>query len=179
MRGFKIANAPLSKRIIDVLDRLSALEKKRAKVPTRVPVKKLVEGEVIKLSVERKHITDLMKMVAYQAEGDLLRLVAPHYPRTEDEGRTLIQNALASPGDIDVTETELRVSLDPLSSPHRTQALAVLCKQLNETATRFPGSDLRLHFDVKPEPAASLAFPGPRQQKDPATTPQPDISERG
>ena len=131
-------------------------------MPTRVPVQQVTEGEVIKLSVERKHITDLLKMVAYQAEGDLLRLVTPHYRRTEDEGRTLIQNALATPGDIEVTDTELRVSLEPLSSPHKANALVALCDHLNETRTTFPGSRLRLCFDVKPAPEPSLAFPGPR-----------------
>ena len=29
----------------------------------------------------KKHLTNLIKMVAYQAESDLLRLVAPHYRR--------------------------------------------------------------------------------------------------
>jgi prepilin-type processing-associated H-X9-DG protein len=179
MRGFKIANAPLSGRIVEVMENIMALEKKRAKVPTRVPVKQVVEGEVVKLAVERKHLTDLIKMVAYQAESDLLRLVAPHYRRLEDEGRTLIHSALAAVGDIDVTDTELRVTLEPLSSPHRTRALAALCDQLNETATRFPGSRLRLHFDVKPEPASSLAFPGPRLPKGPVEVPKPDILSRG
>ena len=112
--------------------------------------------------VERKHLTDLLKMVAYQAESDLVRLVAPHYRRAEDEGRTLIQSALATPGDIEVADGELRVELEPLSSPHRTQALLALCDRLNETGARFPGSKLRLRFSVKPGPDISLAFPGPR-----------------
>ena len=55
-------------------------------------------------------------MVAYQAEGDLVRLVAPRYKRADDEGRTLVQSALAGAADIEVTETELRVTLAPLSS---------------------------------------------------------------
>ena len=38
----------------------------------REPVQQVVKGEVIKLSVQRKHLTDLIKMVAYQAECDLL-----------------------------------------------------------------------------------------------------------
>jgi hypothetical protein len=162
MRGFKIANAPRGRAILDAMKRVAELEKQRASVPTRVPVQQVTEGEVIKLSVERKHITDLLKMVAYQAEGDLLRLVTPHFRRTEDEGRTLIQNVLATPGDIEVTDTELRVSLEPLSSPHKANALVALCDHLNATRTAFPGSRLRLCFDVKPAPATSLAFPGPR-----------------
>jgi transposase len=162
MRGFKIANAPLGQVILDAMKGVVALEKQRASVPTRVPVQQVTEGEVIKLSVERKHITDLLKMVAYQAEGDLLRLATPHFRRAEDEGRTLIQNVLATPGDIEVTDTELRVSLEPLSSPHKANALVALCDHLNATRTAFPGSRLRLCFDVKPAPATSLAFPGPR-----------------
>jgi hypothetical protein len=161
MRGFKIANATLSKPMLALLDRIARLEKRRAQMPTNVPVQQAVEGQVVKLAVERKHLTNLIKMVAFQAETELARLLAPHYRRAADEGRTLITSALATSGDIDVTDTELRVSLQPLSSPHRTKALTALCATLNETPARFPGSELRLYFTVKPEPPSSLAFPGP------------------
>jgi len=169
LRAFKAENAPLERHIREALKRVNALVKKRASVPTRIPVQQLTEGEVLKLRVERKHVTDLLKMVAYQAESDLVRLVTPHYRRAEQEGRTLIQNALAVDGDLTVTQHELRVSLEPLSSPHKAHALLALCEDLNETRTRFPGSNLRLYFDVKPAPAPSLAFPGPRAP-DPVTT---------
>jgi len=176
MRGFKIANAPLAARLRQAMRRIHQLETKRATVPARVPVQEVVAADVVKLAVERKHLTDLLKMVAYQAEGDLLRLLAPHYRRTEQEGRTLIHSALAAGGDLEVTATELTVALDPLSSPHKTKALAAVCDQLNATATRFPGTRLRMRFTLKPEPATCLAFPGPR---DPSDSEQPDISEPG
>jgi transposase len=176
MRGFKIANADLSARVRQAMRRIHELETKRATVPARVPVQEVVAADVVKLAVERKHLTDLLKMVAYQAEGDLLRLLAPHYRRTEQEGRTLIQSALAAGGDLEITATELTVALDPLSSPHKTQAMAAVCDALNATATRFPGTRLRMRFTLKPEPARSLAFPGPR---DPSGGGQPDFSEPG
>jgi hypothetical protein len=50
--------------------------------------------------------------------------VGSHYQRAEDEGRTLIQSALATGADPEVTENELRVTLAPQSSPHRTRAMA-------------------------------------------------------
>lgn len=176
MRGFKIANAPLSARLRGAMKHITELEEKRATIPARVPVQEVVRADVVKLAVERKHLTDLIKMVAYQAEGDLLRLLAPHYKRAEQEGRTLVQNALSAGGDIEVTDDHLLVSIDPLSSPHKTQALARVCEKLNVTATPFPGTHLRLRFAIKPEPSRSLAFPGPRE---PSTAPQPDISEGG
>jgi hypothetical protein len=176
MRGFKIANAPLSARLRAVMKDITELEGKRATIPARVPVQEVVQAEVVKLAVERKHLTDLIKMVAYQAEGDLLRLLAPHYKRTEQEGRTLVQSALSAGGDIEVTDDHLLVSIDPLSSPHKTQALAAVCEHLNAAKTLFPGTRLNMRFAVKPEPSPSLAFPGPR---DPSTAAQPDISEGG
>ena len=162
MRGFKIANAALSKKLLSALERVINLEKRRARVPARVPVKEVVTSDVVKLTVERKHLTDIIKMVAYQAEGDLLRLLIPHYRRAEDEGRTLVQSALMASGDIEVTDTELCIALEPLSSPHKARALAAMCDDLNATNTQFPGTKLRMQFSVKPEPPKSLAFPGPR-----------------
>ncbi|MBK8978976.1 MAG: hypothetical protein IPM29_24000 [Planctomycetes bacterium] len=178
MRGFKIANAPLARRFLAAIEKLAALERQRDAVPTRVPVQQLTDAEIVKLRVERKHIVDLVKMVAYQAEGDLVRLVAPHYQRAEQEGRTLIQSALSSTGDIAVVGDEICVTLQPLSSPHRTHALVAICETLSESATRFPGSRLRLRFDVKPPRDACLAFPGPRPSSaDPGLS--PDISDQG
>ena len=90
----------------------------------------------------------MQSAVAYQVESDLFRLVTPHYKRAEDEGRTLIQSALASAADIQVSKTEVRILVAPLSSPHRTRVLATLCGQLNATATAFPGTNLILRYDV-------------------------------
>lgn len=174
MRGFKIANAKLAQRIRDAMKRLATLEKKRARIPARVPVQEVVEGDIIQLATERKHLTDLLKMVAYQAEGDLLRAVEPHYRRSEDEGRTLIQSALASTGDLNVHDTELHIALQPLSSPHRTRALAALCEHLNAQRACYPGTALRLCFSVQSEPSPSMAFPGAKPQKIRSEPPRPD-----
>ena len=148
MRGFKIAHAAQNREFLAALKRYAALLDRRSKVPKRVPVQQTITGAVIKLATERKHLTNVLKMVAYQAESDLVRAVAPHYRRADDEGRTLIQSALASPADIAVTDTELRITLVPLSSPHRSRAIAALCEELNRTPVRFPGTRLTLRFGV-------------------------------
>jgi len=144
MRGFKIAYGKLGERIWAAWQRVLQLEKRRAAVPRRVPVGEATDQPIVKLAPERKHLTNLIKMVAYQAESDLLRMVAPHYRRADDEGRTLIQAALASAADLKVTKRELRVLLAPQSAPHRTRAIAALCEELNQRKAVFPGSKLRL-----------------------------------
>ena len=112
----------------------------------------MTDEPIVKLAPERKHLTNLIKMVAYQAESDLLRLVAPHYRRAADEGRTLIQSALASAADLQVTNTELCITLAAQSSAHRTRAIAALCEELNQTKTIFPGSRLRLRYAIQEVP---------------------------
>jgi hypothetical protein len=126
------------------------LERRRAAIPRRIPIGKRTDGEVIKLSTERKHLSNVLKMVAYQAESDLVRAVRPHYRRADDEGRTLVQSALASAADITVAADmrELRVLLAPMSSPHRTRAIAALCQELTAAAIVFPGTRLRLVYAI-------------------------------
>ena len=149
MRGFKIAQAKLGQKIWNAFERVQQLQKRRAAVPRRVPVQALSEAPIVKLAPERKHLTNLIKMVAYQAESDLVRLVAPHYKRVGQEGRTLIQSALTDAAELEVTDTELRITLAPLSSAHRTRAIARLCEELNQTQTQFPGSGLRLRYAIQ------------------------------
>jgi hypothetical protein len=149
MRGFKVAYGKLGEKIWVAWQRVLQLEKRRAAVPRRVPVQDAIDKPVVKLAPERKHLTNLVKMVAYQAESDLLRMVAPHYRRADDEGRTLIQAALISAADLKATKRELRVTLAPQSSPHRTRAIAALCEELNQRKAVFPGSSLRLVYGIQ------------------------------
>jgi len=147
--GFKAANAKLGGKLRRAWEQVRRMEKRRDAIPKRVPVQSLHPEPVVKLAPERKHLTNLIKMLAYQSESELLRLVAPHYSRAEEEGRTLIQSALASAADLRVTQKELRVTLAPMSSPHRTRAIAKVCEHLNKTAVRFPGSTLQIHYGVR------------------------------
>ena len=109
--------------------------------------------EAVKLSTERKHLTNVLKMVAYQIESDLVELVRPEYKRVEDEGRTFIQTALQDTADIEPVDDQLRITLAPLSSPHRSRALDALCQALNKTSTLFPGTRLHIQYSVAPFPS--------------------------
>ena len=149
MRGFKTAQGKLGRKLWDVWEVVQRLEQRRAAIPKRVPVQCVTDKPVVKLAPERKHLTNVIKMLAYQSESDLLRLVAPHYRRADDEGRTLIQSALPSAADIEVTRQELRITLAAQSSPHRTRAIAVLCQELNKVRTLFPASRLRLRYVIR------------------------------
>jgi transposase len=160
MRGFKIAHGKLGKELRAARARVACLFERRRDVLKRVEVRDLSERAVVKLATERKHLTDIIKMIAYQAESDLLALLRPHYARVDQEGRTLLHELFATAGDIRVSDSELQITLAPLSSPHRTHAAQALCEKLDQTAAIFPGSCLRMRFAVRPPPRIGLAFPG-------------------
>jgi transposase len=169
MRGFKIAHGKLGNQLRIARARVAQLLAQRQDLPKRVEVRDLNERAVVKLATERKHLTDIIKMVAYQAESDLLALLRPLYARVDQEGRTLLHELFATAGDIRVRDNELHITLAPLSSPHRTLAAQALAQTLDQTATIFPGSRLRMRFALRSPPRIGLAFPGPRVEHSSAT----------
>src|SRR5437588_4591 len=141
----KRAKKELRAEIQQTTDTIKKLRARHHSLPRRVPVAQTQKEEVVKLSTERKHLTDVLKMVAYHLESDLVELIRPHYQRVEAEGRTLIQAALQDAADLEPTKQQLRITLAPLSSPHRSRVLETLCADLNETHTKFPGTELEMH----------------------------------
>ena len=149
MRAFTAAEKKIHREIQQATDRITELVTQQKSLPSRVPLAQAQPNQkLVKLSTERKHLTNVLKLVAYQIESDLVNLIRPHYARADDEGRTLIQSALQSTATLEPIGNELRITLSPLSSPHRSQALAALCETLNNTETRFPGTDLLMRFAV-------------------------------
>jgi len=144
----KAARVALGQDILKAARHVMECQKARDAAPRRVPIAQVSKGEVRKLDCERKHLTTVLKMTAYRIESDLFRMLEPFYARNEDEGRTLIQSAFNTSADLEVTDTELRVTLAPLSSPHRTKAIANLCQELNQAPARYPGTNLTLSFQV-------------------------------
>lgn len=70
MRGLKIAHGRWGKKLRAARARLAQLIEQRRALPVRIEIRDLSEGAVVKLATERKHLTDLIKMVAYQAVSD-------------------------------------------------------------------------------------------------------------
>jgi len=162
----------LGQKLRAARDELDALRARRRQLPLRVEVRDVSDGAVVKLATERKHLSNVIKMLAYQAESDLLAFLSPHYARSDDEGRTLLHELFGRAADVEVTETELRITIYPLSSPHRTLAVKTLCETLNESETIFPGTRLTMRFHIDQRPQVSMAFPGPRPRPDPAAAAQ-------
>ncbi len=117
-------------------------------IPARVPLGQLRDASQLHHG-EHKRIVDAIRMACYNAESSLARAIRPHLARGADQARTLLREALAAPADLHIVEGRLHVTLNPLSAPRRTRAIARLCQELTDTETIYPGTDLQLVYTIK------------------------------
>jgi len=130
---------------------LEEADKAAAATPARIPLGALAP-DMMRLEAEVKQITHAIRMAAFNAETALARALDGRYARAGDEAYALIREALTASGDIRPGPGQLLIQLDPLTAPRRTQALAALCDQLSQAASRYPGTDLVLRYEVKSHP---------------------------
>ena len=140
--------AELSATLDEVRGQLAAHQAHTRKLPARVPLGEL-RPDARRLDGEHKRLVDAVRMATYNAESSLARLLADHYPRARHEARSLLHEAFATPADLQIADDRLHVTLNPLSTPARTRAIAGLCQQLTDTETLYPGTDHTLVYAIK------------------------------
>ncbi len=147
-RRDKTAAAEIAAAFAAARTHLTELATAARAIPAHVPLGD-AHPDAARLDPERKRIHDAIRMATYNAESALARLLTNHYPRADDEARSLLREIFASPADLEVIGEELHVRVKPLSAPRRTRALAGLCDDLTTTETTYPGTKLRLVYSVK------------------------------
>jgi hypothetical protein len=95
--------------------------------------------------LERKLITDVVKIAAYNAQAWLAERLARHYANTNDLLRSF---AHLSGTLIRQADGGLRVSLQPPDLPLQRRALIGVCAELNLDRPVFPGTDVAVHYEV-------------------------------
>jgi hypothetical protein len=151
MRGFKIAQSALGRRIEETRERCARLKAELAAMPKRVAVGEVVGlDRVVRLERERKVLTDLFKVVAYRAETTMANLIAPLLPGRDDEARKFLKEVFSAPADLlpDLGHGNLIVRFYSLDTPRANQVLTDLCEVLNQFPVTFPGTHLTLVYEA-------------------------------
>jgi hypothetical protein len=120
--------------------------------PERVPASRVRPGsKLVKQDSERKTISNCIKMVAYRAETWIYRFLNCFLDDWEKDDRSFVQVALSQPGDLipDEEAGTLTVRLHPMPHWRSTRALRFLCESMTRTEATYPGTSLRLKFEVR------------------------------
>jgi hypothetical protein len=124
-------------------------------LPAHVPLSSL--GPLPQVPrLERKLITDVVRMATYNAQSWLVDRLARHYTNANDVHDLLRSFAQLSGTLIRQSDGGLRVRLDPPDLPIHRRALAGLCTDLNLGQPVFPASDHRLHYEVADRPSKEV-----------------------
>jgi hypothetical protein len=136
---------------IESLNReIDELKKQRKETPHHIPVKDLPESERFsRLLTERKHFIDTIKLIAYRAETSMASLLRDKLSREEDT-RALLRQIYETEVDLipDLQSNTLTVRLHHLTQAAHDEAVRHLCNELDATETIFPGTELKLVYQL-------------------------------
>jgi len=150
VRGFKIANAELGKRIRALEGQIGERMALRNALPKKVPIGDVRTTEqIVRLELERKTLTDLIKMVAYRTESSMLRLIGPLLARHEEEGRAFLKALFQTPADLIPHENGRQLTVRFHSMAHRrfNNVLRAVCEALTSERHCYPGTRLRMVYE--------------------------------
>ena len=131
---------------------LDEVKAKRRSLPKHITVAELPEGTRFQqLATRSKHFVDTIKIIAYRAETAMAATIKEELnEHHRDEARAIVRAICETEADLtpDAKARTLTVTLHSLANPKHNAAAARLCASLNETETTYPGTDLKMVFEM-------------------------------
>ena len=132
-------------------EELNILLGQRDQISARITLKDMPANKRYnKLKTESKLFLNIIKMICYRAETALAELLSPFFAKAKQEKRMLVKQIFNTSVDLIPNEKNqtLTVKLYTLSTPRANRAVEELCLLLNQTETTFPGTHLKLIFEI-------------------------------
>ena len=150
IESFQQKKGELKEEIDHLEQKIETLKKKRKKTEKHIPIAELPEEErFCRLSTQSKYLIDTIKMIAYRAETSMANVLREKMSHP-DEARILLRSIFNENADIipDHNEGLLTVRLHQPSNRKNAELILNLCDQLNATETVFPGTNLKLVYEL-------------------------------
>ena len=150
MQEYEVQKGKLVEEIDLLKEDLAKLKEMRKATDRHIPVRDLPEADRFSvLAPQRKAFVDTIKMIAYRAETAMSVLLRDSMKRPDD-ARSLLRDIYTQDADIipDEEEKTLTVRLHHLTNRMSDRAARQLARHLNDTETIYPGTDLRLRYEL-------------------------------
>ena len=150
VEAFTQRKSDLQESITQLQKEVDELKVLRKATKRHIPYKDLPpEARFDRLSTQSKHLIDTIKMIAYRAETAMAQILRHNMTR-HDDARSLLRAIYSTEIDI-VPEPQtktLTIRLHPLANTCSDHAIRHLCDELNATQTLFPGTEMRLIYEL-------------------------------
>ena len=148
--AFEHKKAELQESIETLTNEIEELKAQRKAVKHHITFGELPEEERFKqLSTQSKQLIDTIKMVAYRAETAMVQ-IARETMRRADDARSLMSALYRTEADLvpDEKAGTLTVRVHHQANRCHDEIIRHLCHELNQTETIFPGTSLRLVYEM-------------------------------
>ena len=145
------------KKKADLLEEIENLEHQlnELKVKLKQTNKHIKWGDLaekdkfLRLLPGRKRLMDTIRMIAYRAETAMVGLVTGPTVDSSD-ARRLLQDLFSTEADIlpDPENDRLNIRVHSASTPAANRALSQLFEHLNNAEVKYPGTEIRLTFEI-------------------------------
>lgn len=146
------------KKQIQVKEELHDLENQeklllghRSKIPSQIKIKDMPENiRYNKLNTESKRFQNILKMICYRAETSCANLLSKDFKKSINEKRALVKSIINSHADIipDYSTNQLTIKIYSQANPRMNLAIEKVMETLNETETKYPGTNLVLNYKI-------------------------------
>jgi len=138
---------------IKALDQdLAVLKQERKDIPKHITAGELPPEERLnRLARQSKHFIDTIKMIAYRAETAMTIILREKSMMSrKDDARHLLRSIYQNEADLIPNETDgtLTVQIHYPATRSAADVIQHLCDELNPTQTIFPGTNLKMVFEL-------------------------------
>ena len=148
--AYETLKQALREEVLDMEQKLAELKIQRRTTPKHVMLSELPEEDQFRmLGAKSKFFIDTIKLIAYRVETAMVNIVRQTM-RHQDAARSLLRSLYDTEADIlpDYEGKRLIVRLHQPANHCSAVTIRDLCQELNETNTQFPGTDLRLIYEL-------------------------------
>ena len=150
MEAFLRKKADLNSEITSLESEVNQIKQKKKQTPRKILFSQLPENQKFDTVInQRKLFLDTVKIIAYRAETSMASIIKPSISHP-DEARKLLQQVYKTDANIhpDNQQKILTVELHRMNYWKDDKIVDNLCHQLNETQTKFPGTDLTIFYKL-------------------------------
>ena len=152
VRGFKIANADLTRPRQVVIDRIEAIRADMKRLPAKVRRASLAPGvEIARPTKRRRVFVNGLKLLVHNSEKWLADRMGPGPYGLH--ALPILRALFHQPGEIRFLEDRVRVSIRPLDTPRYQRCVERLLAELNRRRATFLDSGKVIEFEIAPSAA--------------------------
>lgn len=122
------------------------LREEREHVAEKVSITEIIEAEdIVRLDSEKKKFFDLMKVLSYNVQQDIVDTIRPVYDNERDVNM-FVREILDQEGTIDMDADKITISFPRFKSGKKNEVLKLLIENANNMNIRHPILDVDMQF---------------------------------